>query len=274
MSSNGEAEEEKPQPEEEVDVWFHVEELIVRLRKVAVFFIASSIIVPLIPVSLSPYRPLITVFPQMVIDSIVPTTISVWGYEVEVRLVQTSPFAGLALLVKTALLIGLLTTSPLLAYELYAFVRPALYPHEDRLVRTLGPISVILFLFGAVLAFKIILPLGFTLSFATSVMLLGDKLVAFADVNSILQTAILVIVGVGLLYETPILLYAAVRAGVVSPNVLSGDKGRMLFLGIMALGAIVSPDGTGIGMIALSLPLFAALKAAVWLGARGRPKGI
>ncbi|BAA81165.2 twin-arginine translocation protein, TatC [Aeropyrum pernix K1] len=275
MGAGAVAEEERVEENRDIeaDVWFHVQELIMRLRKVAIAFAVASIIVPLIPVSIAPYVPLLTVFTKYFINSVVPSTIDVLGYHVEVRLIQTSPFAGLSLLIKTALLMGLLVVSPLLAYELYAFIKPALYPHEDRFVRTLGPIAVGLFMFGALIAFKVILPLGYAISFVTSVVLVGDKLVAFADVNNILQTSILVIVGVGLLYETPVLLYGAVRAGLVSPNILSGDKGRMVLLGLLALGAVISPDGTGLGMLVLTLPLFAALKLAVWFGAKSRKSG-
>jgi sec-independent protein translocase protein TatC len=264
-----------PWGEEEIEdreapIWDHIMELLERLRKAAIAVVVASLVLSVAPASLTPYTPLVFEFTRFIVDSVVPDKISVFGVEVEVALIQTSPFSGLLVLIKSALLLGLLAASPIIAWELYAFVRPALYPHEKFMLKVLGAASVLSFIFGALVAFKVVIPLGFRIAFLTSAALFGDRLVAFADVNRILTVTILGVVGIGLLYEAPILLYMLVRTGAVSPDVMSGEKGKIVLVALLIAGAVISPDGTGIGMLALALPLYLGLKAAAWLGARGR----
>ncbi len=252
----------------EAPIWDHVMELLYRLRRAAIAVVGASLLVSIAPASIDPYKPLVAVFTRTILDLVVPEYVEVFGVRVEVALVQTSPFAGILVLLKSALLLGFLAASPIVAWELYSFARPALYPHERRMLRLLGLVSVFMFVLGAVIALTILIPLGFKLAFITSAALFGDRLVAFADVNRILTASLIAAVGVGVLYEAPIILYMLVRAGYLSPDVLSGERGKLVLVALLALSAVISPDGTGIGMMALAAPLYAALRIAAWLGGR------
>ncbi len=263
MEARGEVEEY------EAPLWDHVVELLERLRRAAIAVAVASVVVSLIPVSLSPYKPLVLEFTRWLIDQVVPEQVTAFGVTVEVALVQSSPFTGLAVLIKSAILLGILAASPVIAWEFYAFVKPGLYPHERLAVKAIGLAAIASFIFGAFIALEVVLPLGFKFAFLTSAAVFGDKLVAFADVNSILNTVIIAVLGMGLLYESPIALYILVRSGVVSPDVMSGDKGKIVLVALLAVAAVITPDGTGLGMLALALPLYLALRLAAWLGGRG-----
>lgn len=270
MHGMGSARAEEYVEEYEAPLWDHLVELLERLRKAAIAVVAASVIASFVPARLDPYTPLVIAFTRWLLDQVVPERVSAFGVSVEVSLIQSSPFTGLLVLVKSSLLLGLIIASPIVAWEIYAFLRPALYPHERFILKALGLTSVVFFAMGVIIALKVVLPLGFQFAFLTSAAVFGDKLVAFADVNRILTTTIIAVIGLGLLYESPILLYMLVRYGIVSPDVMSGDKGKLLFIIVLIVAAVVTPDGTGLGMLILALPLYIALRAAAWLGGRSR----
>ena len=252
----------------EAPIWDHLLELLERFRRAVIAVIAASLLLSFLPVSLDPYTPLVFEFTRFILDTVVPQKVTVFGVEVEVALIQTGPFAGILVLVKSALLLGFIAASPIVAWELYSFVKPALYPHEKKIIVTTGIVAVVLFIFGVFIAFKFVVPLSFKMAFLTSAALFGDRLIAFADVNRVLTITIIGVMGIAALYETPVLLYILVRSGTVSPDIMSGSKGRMMLVLVMAASAVASPDGTGVGMLLLAAPLYAALKAAAWLGGR------
>ena len=256
--------------EYEAPLWDHLVELLERMRKAAIAVVAASLVASVVPASLDPYTPFVIAFTRWLLDQVVPEKVSAFGVTVEVSLIQSSPFTGLLVLVKSSLLLGLILASPVIAWEIYAFLKPALYPHERLMLKALGATSVIFFAMGVVIALKVVLPLGFQFAFLTSAAVFGDKLVAFADVNRIITTTMIAVVGLGLLYESPILLYMLVRYGIVSPDIMSGDKGKLLFVVVLVLAAVVTPDGTGLGMLILALPLYISLRVAAWLGGRSR----
>lgn len=255
--------------EREATYWEHLEELLLRLRRVAVLFVLATAVLPWIPLSLSPYKPLAAELPGYVISQLVPERIVFLGNVYEIKLVQTSPFAGLRILFNSALVIGLLATSPYLAYQLYEFLKPGLYPHEERVLRYGGLIAVALFLVGASIAFFVVIPVTFKLVFITSSLVVGEgRLVAYADVGQVFNTAIILVVVMGLLFEAPLIVYTLVYLGALNPKYFRGDGARYLLLLIAVLAAIVSPDPSGLGMIMITIPYFLMIIAAARLGER------
>jgi len=268
-----EREEVAPPEDYEAPLREHLMELLTRLRRAAAAVLIASLLASVVPASLDPYTPLLFAATRFIIYSMVPDQVTAFGVTVDVALVQTGPFTGILVMVKTALLLGVILASPYIAWEIYEFVKPGLYLHERRLLQYTAVAGAILFLLGAAIALKVVLPLGFKFAFIASASLYGDRLVAFADVNRVLTIALLGTIGIGLAYELPVVTYFAVRLGVVSPEAISGDKGKLLLVAVMALAAVITPDGTGIGMVLLGLPLYIAVRIAAWLGARHRKVG-
>ncbi|MEM4737858.1 MAG: twin-arginine translocase subunit TatC, partial [Acidilobaceae archaeon] len=121
----------------EATIWEHLEELVVRLRRALLALFIASIVVPLLPnplalLSREGYAPLMLTVHHFIRGYIVPDYITVGGKTIEVNLVSSDPFMGLKVTLYTMLLIGVIVAGPYMAYEIYAFIRPALYSHEER----------------------------------------------------------------------------------------------------------------------------------------------
>ncbi|MFN4046555.1 MAG: hypothetical protein ACK4H7_04365, partial [Acidilobaceae archaeon] len=90
----------------EATIWEHAEELLIRLRRALIALVISTLIVPFIPISLSSYKPLLIIVPDLILNHAVPRQIEFFGYSVEVLFTAESPFAGLKIYLYSAILVG------------------------------------------------------------------------------------------------------------------------------------------------------------------------
>jgi len=128
-----------------------------------------------------------------------------------------------------------------------------------------------LFALGAAVALLVVLPFAFRFMIIVSLEVFGPYApVAFADVEQLFTTIIMVTVATGLAFEAPLIVYLLVSNGVVSPEWFQGERRRYVLAASLLLGAVISPDPSGLGMLAVGLTMYAAIMAAVRLGARSR----
>ncbi len=257
--------------EEESDFWSHVVELAVRVKRMVFAIAIATVVVSFFPYSIDPYIPLVNMFPKMIIEHAVPKTITFMGVTYEVKLAQFNPFGGFNILFKSAIMLGLLGASPVIIREVFEYIKPALYPHEEKAIRKYSIVAFILFAAGVLLAYYIVIPIAFRFMFLTSLMVAGEEgLVAFADMEKLFTLAIQLIIATGLLFEVPLITYIIISTGIVDPSFFSGDRMKYAFLASLVLGAVISPDPTGLGMLVIALPYYLLFYAAVKLGARSR----
>jgi sec-independent protein translocase protein TatC len=81
------------------------------------------------------------------------------------RLVFTSPTEPILLTLKLAFAVGLLLAFPVLAYQLWAFLSPALFSRERRVVLPAAVVAVLLFAAGAAMAYFWVLPVALKVLF-------------------------------------------------------------------------------------------------------------
>ncbi|MCE4601030.1 MAG: twin-arginine translocase subunit TatC [Desulfurococcales archaeon] len=255
-------------------IWSHVAELSLRLRRIFISVIIAGAVLSAIPIDYKYYIPLISYFPDMVLGYVLPDQVVWRGRVIEVHIAQYNPFAGFNILLKTALLLGLLGASPVIAREIYGYIAPGLYPYERRKVKIFSVFAVILFALGVVVAFTIVMPLAFRIMIITSTAVTGEKtLIAFSDVEQLFTTIILIAVATGIAFETPLIVYLLVSLAVIDHTWFVGENRKYVLLASMLLGAAISPDPSGIGMMVIGTAMFAAIMVAAWLGSRSAPRG-
>ena len=258
-----------PPYDQEKPIMDHIVELSIRLKRIFIAILIAAGVLSFIPVDFKYYIPLISYFPNAVISYVLPKTVTWHGKTFVVHIAQYNPFAGFNLLIKSALLLGLLGASPVIAHEIYAYVEPALYPNEKRRIKTLAIAAIGLFLFGVAIAFFIVLPFAFRIMIITSAAVVGSNtLIAFSDVEQLFSTIILIALATGVAFETPLIVYLLVSFNVINEKWFTGENKKFIFFISMILGAAISPDPSGIGMLVIGLGMFAAIMVAAKLGAR------
>jgi len=163
---------------------------------------------------------------------------------------------------RVAMLAGVIVASPVILWQLWLFVAPALYRHERRWIWPFLIASVFLFVCGCVFGYVEAFPLvvGFLIG-------VGKPFQAMITINEYLGTASKIILGLGLCFEMPVLIFFLARMGVVSEKwLLAKFKYAILIIFIVAAVITPTPDVTTQCVFALPMILLYLLGVGVaWL---------
>lgn len=177
-------------------------------------------------------------------------------------LVFTQPGEAFSALVYVAVIVGLALSAPVILYQLVAFVVPGLTRHERRVLYVSLPVAAVLFLAGALFAYRYIVPFAwrFLLGFAT------PDVQPLITVSSFLAFLVGLVVPVGLVFEWPLVVWALARLGLLPPVLLRRGR-RVAYVLILIVGAAVTPPDVTSQML-VAVPLGLLYEVGVWLAGR------
>jgi sec-independent protein translocase protein TatC len=158
---------------------------------------------------------------------------------------------------KVAMWAGLLLAFPLLLYEAYAFILPAFDPRERQVALPLMFGVPFLFIAGVVFAYYMVLPpaINFLQNFNDTNY---DILLQAKDFYSF---EVMILIAMGVLFQVPIGILAAVRLGLVTPRQLR--KSRRYAFVLIAVVAALLPGQDPVTMLMLMLPLLVLYEASI-----------
>ena len=150
---------------------------------------------------------------------------------------------------RVALLAAVIAASPVILWQIWLFVAPALYRREKKYVLPFILAGVFFFLGGCAFGYFEAFPLvvGFLIG-------VGKSFNAVITINEYLSTATKIIVGLGLCFETPILIFFLARMGVVSEKWLLA-KFKYAVLVIFIIAAIITPTPDIATQCVFALPM-------------------
>jgi sec-independent protein translocase protein TatC len=184
------------------------------------------------------------------------------------KLVALSPTENFTTYFRVALFSGFAFSMPVILYELYAYIDPALHPHERKFALTLGPFVLLLFVGGMLFCYFVLLPnaLKFLINFGSEVI--DNQLRA----SEYLSFVTLFIVGMGLVFEMPVVIYGLVRLGVVSRSWLAARR-RYVFLIVFIIAAVVTPTPDPFNQSLVAIPMYLLFELGLLLSrvGGGRP---
>jgi sec-independent protein translocase protein TatC len=176
------------------------------------------------------------------------------------KLVYTHPGDPFSITLSAAMVVGLIIASPVLVYQLWAFLSPALHRHEKKVVIPVIIGAVILFLMGVALAYFFVLPmtLRFLMTFQVSSL---ESMITASDYFGFVTMMALTF---GAAFELPILILALAALGLVTPKFLAGFR-RYAFVLTFLVSAIVTPGDFVGTTLALMVPLYLLYELSVVL---------
>jgi sec-independent protein translocase protein TatC len=176
------------------------------------------------------------------------------------QLIVTDPIEGFAIRLKIAAYVGIAVAMPVLLWQIWRFVTPGLYPHEKRYAVPFLISSVVLFIFGAAVAYYTLNPaLEFLIDIA------GIDVEPLYTVDNYFTLISYMMLAFGLGFEFPVLLVALQIAGVLTPQKLLGWW-RYATVIIVVFAAVATPSADPISMMALALPMMLFYALAVVIG--------
>ena len=161
---------------------------------------------------------------------------------------------------KLNLFVALMLAMPFIIYQLWSFVRPALYEKERFLAVPLLFGSILLFYLGIAFAYFITLPS--ILHFFISVS--PETVAPMTDINSYLSFCLKLFLVFGLTFEIPIITLILILIGAVSTQSLV-EKRRFIVVGCFFIAMFVTPPDA-ISMIMLAVPMWMLFELGLLLG--------
>lgn len=189
--------------------------------------------------------------------------------KLEQKLVYTHPAGYLNLLISLSIYLGLVIASPWILYQIWLFVAPALYKHERSAIT--GFLFSTVFLFLAGIAFGYFVSLPYVLRFLISFQ---GPVVPLISINEYFDLILMVLLGLGLVFELPILIFFLSLFGIVTPRFLL-DNFRYAVLVIAILAAVLTPTPDATTMLVfmgVMVALYFLGVAVSWVVVRRRDR--
>jgi sec-independent protein translocase protein TatC len=165
-------------------------------------------------------------------------------------LIYTDPTEAFMLKVKIALIAGLVIASPGVMTQIWLFIAPGLYVHEKKWAIPFIVMSTVCFVGGAAFSHYVVFPLtwAFFASFTTDILTFMPRI---APAFSIYLRLLLAF---GVVFQMPTIVLFLARMGVLTARFMVKHI-KYAILGIVIISAVVTPDGGGVSLVAMSGPL-------------------
>ena len=165
------------------------------------------------------------------------------------QMIATDVIAPFFVPIKVALMTAFLATLPHTLYQIWAFVAPALYQNEKRLIVPLVLSSLILFACGMAFAYFAVFPIVFQV--LTSVTPQGVSMAT--DIDKYLSFVLGMFVAFGATFEVPIVVVLLHRMGVVSLAQLKSARPYVI-VGAFVVAAVITPPDV-LSQVLMAVPL-------------------
>lgn len=162
---------------------------------------------------------------------------------------------------------GLIMAAPIIIYQLWQFIMPALYDNERSIARKAVFIMTFLFLVGIAFSYFFMVPwtLNFLGSYQVSSMVANQ-----ISLSSYISMVTSTILSVGLVFELPVVVFVLSKIGIITPEFLKRNR-KYSFVIILVLAAIITPPDV-FSQIMVTAPLYGLYEISILVSKRVAPK--
>ena len=246
----------------------HIDELRHRLKAVAVAFVVTILVVFLLPLHPSQllsltavyYTTPVSVFLQNIKSSVLPQG---WA------LIPFHVAAPLEILLAASFVLSVAVDMPLITYEVYRFVDPALKPEERKMVYPVIGATTTLFVVGLAFGYFILAKFVF-IAMAPFYSAIGVSPPYLIEAMDFYTIVFLTVFFSGAAFTTPVFVYLLIRFGIIPADAFSQNR-VWIWVGTYVVTALVTPDGGPALDVILFVPVIALLELGVFMGRRSNP---
>jgi sec-independent protein translocase protein TatC len=166
------------------------------------------------------------------------------------KLIVTSPTEPVMIVFKLGAIVGLVLASPVILWQLWAFLAPALYAREKRALVPSLFAGLLLFLTGAGLAYVFVVPQALRVLFSFQT----EAIQPFITYDNYFDFVLQVVLALGLSFELPLVIIILAWLDVIGPVELARFR-RYAVVASFAAGAVLSPGTDLVSMIMMTIPL-------------------
>lgn len=174
------------------------------------------------------------------------------------KLIFTHPGDSFSIVMQVSFGVGFALAAPVLLYQLWAFLSPALYKHEKKVVIPLLFSATCLFMMGAAMAYFFVLPfaLKFLMEFQTAAL---EPMITARDYFDFATSLAL---SMGAVFELPILLVGLTALNIITPAQLRQYRRQALVASFVG-AAVITPGDLITTTVMLMVPLYALYEVSI-----------
>ena len=187
----------------------------------------------------------------------------------DIELIYITLPESMVVQVKVAFLAAVIIASPVVFWQIWTFIKPALFPHEGRTIIRVFFLSILLFLLGILFAYLVVFQM--TINFF---LVIGEGLATpYISIGRYVDFLLRFMLPFGLAFQLPVIMTILSRNGIVSIQTFKKCR-KFIVFGIFVLAALLTPPDV-VSQIALAVPLILLFEMGIfasWLICKRRNK--
>ncbi|MDE9459098.1 Sec-independent protein translocase subunit TatC [Xenorhabdus bovienii] len=161
--------------------------------------------------------------------------------------------------IKLTIMVSIVVSAPMILYQVWAFIAPALYKHERRLIMPLLFSSSVLFYLGMAFAYFVVFPIAFGFFVKT----VPAGVVISTDISNYLSFVMALFMAFGVSFEVPVAIILLCWSGVVTPESLKRKRPYIL-VGAFVVGMLLTPPDV-FSQTLLAIPMYLLFEVGILL---------
>lgn len=165
---------------------------------------------------------------------------------------------------KISFIAGLVLAMPYILYQIWKFIEPALTLKEKKNASGFVFITNALFLVGVLFGYFVISPMsvGFLAQYN-----LSDQIVNMITLDSYLSLVLMMVLGSGLIFELPVVIYFLARLGIITPKLMRTYRKHAVVI-LFIVAAVITPSPDVLSMTLVALPLLFLYEISIYVAYR------
>lgn len=151
---------------------------------------------------------------------------------------------------KLAFFAGIFVSSPVIIYQIWAFVAPGLYEKERRSILPFVFLAVVFFVGGTAFAYFVVFPSAFKffLTYNTQYVKI------MPSIGEYLSFSCIFLLGFGVVFELPVFIICLARLGIITHTQLKKSR-KIVIIGIFIAAAILTPTPDAVNQLLMAVPM-------------------
>ena len=184
----------------------------------------------------------------------------------EIHVIYTAVSEALMMRVKTCLVAAVVVAMPVIIWQLWGFISPALYPNEKKMFKVLFFVALVLFMLGVAFSYVVVFPMAINLFLEAG----QDVAAAMWSVDQYFNFVLSFVLPFGLMFEMPVVIYMMAHKGMVNYEQLAKSR-RFVILAIAVVAAILTPPDV-VSQVLLGIPMLLLYEVGVQVARLAKPK--
>jgi sec-independent protein translocase protein TatC len=179
-------------------------------------------------------------------------------------MIQSRKMTGqFAMHITSSFIIGIIIAFPYVFWELWRFVSPGLYSEERKVSKGAVFFVTLLFLMGVAFGYYVMSPLA--VNFLSNYQV-SDLVQNEFDITSYVSTVSMLVLGSGILFQLPIVVYFLTKVGFLTPALMRTYRKHAIVV-ILITGALLTPPDP-LSQVLIAVPLFGLYQFSIYVSGR------